>query len=198
MIYKIRYNSPVALTFSIICTVVFVMNVITYGAIEPYFSLAPSFNYESVKQYFTLFSYILGHAFKTSDGSIYYDHLLGNLTFVLLLGPILEEKYGSIELLQMIIVTALLTAIINIVFFDTGIVGASGIVFMFIILSSFTNMKKGGIPLTFILIMILYIGKEVINSFSPSNISHYGHIAGGIIGSLFGFSFKPKNNERDK
>jgi len=41
--------------------------------------------------------------------------------------------------------------------------GASGVVFMFILLSSFVNFKKGRIPITFILVVIIYLGGEVMN-----------------------------------
>lgn len=156
--------------------------------LQPLFSLSSTFDAGSLLDYLSLFLYVLGHAYKDAEGQLYVEHILGNLMFVLLLGPIIEEKYGSRNLLIMIVFTALITAIFNILFFSSGIVGASGIVFMLIILASFTNMERGGIPLTFILVMVLFIGKEVMNSFQQDNISQFGHIIGGICGSLFGFS----------
>ena len=106
----------------------------------------------------------------------------------LLIGPLLEEKYGSKKILSMILVTAAITGIINNVFFNTGLLGASGIVFMFIILSSFTQLKEKEIPITFIIIVILYLGKEIMNGIlSPDNISQMAHLIGGLCGSGFGF-----------
>jgi uncharacterized membrane protein YdcZ (DUF606 family) len=61
---------------------------------------------------------------------------------------------------------------------------------MMILLASFTNFNKGEIPLTFILVLILYVGRELINSFKSDNISEFAHIVGGFCGSLFGF-FRP-------
>ena len=51
-------------------------------------------------------------------------------------------------------------------------------------------------PVTFILILLLYLGQEVMNIFRQDNISQFGHIAGGLIGALFGFSgwMAPKAN----
>ena len=175
----IRYNSPVVLTFSILSTIVYFLNEAMAQSLTPLFSLSPIFDFSSVSNYFSLFLYVVGH------GSV--DHLLGNMSFILLLGPILEEKYGSKNLLIMLLFTALATAILNLLFFNTGILGASGIVFMFILLVSFTNNKQGSVPLTFILILILYIGKEIYNGFQTDNVSQFGHIVGGICGSLFGF-----------
>lgn len=180
---KVSYNSPVMLTFAIICTIVYLMNTMTNQALNAIFALSPNFYFNSVSSYLSLLLYIFGHA----DA----NHLLGNMMFILLLGPIMEEKYGSRQLIIMIIVTAFVTGVFNILLFSTGILGASGIVFMLIILVSFTNVEKGKIPLTFILILFLYIGKEIAALFENDNISQFAHVFGGICGSVFGFlSFK--------
>ncbi len=184
---RIHYNSPVVLTFSIIATVVFGINYLIDQQLTPLFSVSPIFDFKAVSDYLSLFLYVLGHA--------NIDHLLGNMALLLLIGPILEEKYGSKALLFMIISTAVVTGIVNIIIFNTGLWGASGIVFMFIILVSFTNAKKGGIPLTFILILLLYVGREVVSSLQEDNISQFAHILGGIIGSLFGFVVKTKQDK---
>ena len=88
----------------------------------------------------------------------------------------------------MIILTALITGIINVSFYSTGLLGASGIVFMLILLVSFTNNTGGGIPLTFILVAILFVGKELMHSFNNDQISQSAHIIGGLCGSVFGFT----------
>jgi membrane associated rhomboid family serine protease len=102
----------------------------------------------------------------------------------------LESSYGSRSLLLMIAVTALVTGALNALFFRTALLGASGVVFMMILLASFTNFTEGEIPLTFILVLALYLGREIFNSFSANNVSEFAHIAGGVCGSLFGF-FRP-------
>jgi hypothetical protein len=92
----------------------------------------------------------------------------------------------------MIVITAMITGILNVLFFRTALMGASGVVFMMILLASFTNFNKGEIPLTFILVLVLYLGRELFNAFSANNISEFAHIAGGFCGSLCGF-FRPPN-----
>ena len=42
----------------------------------------------------------------------------------------------------------------NILFFSTGLLGASGLVFMMIILVSASDLKRGEIPITMILAML--------------------------------------------
>jgi membrane associated rhomboid family serine protease len=176
----IRYNSPVILSFALICTAIYFLNVASGDAVMPYLVVGTSISASSPASILTLFSHILGH--------VSLEHLLGNMTFVLLVGPIIEEKYGSFNTLVMILATALITGLLNIFFFNTGLVGASGIVFMLILLASFTNVESGQIPLTFILVALLFIGKEVIQSLNADQVSQFAHIIGGVCGSIFGFS----------
>lgn len=180
---RISYNSPVILTFALICTAVFFLDSFTGGTVMPYFAVGTQL-YATPSSVFSLFSHVIGH------GSM--EHLLGNLTFILLLGPIVEEKYGGGRTILMIVLTALVTGIINVMFFSTGLLGASGIVFMLILLVSFTNMKDGKIPLTFILVALLFIGKEVLQSMQADHVSQAAHIIGGFCGSIFGFTTRKR------
>lgn len=177
---KIRYNSPVILTFSIVCAGVLLLNQFFGGSlIKAFFVCYPHMDLTDPATYLRLFTHAIGH----KD----WAHLIGNFSFILLIGPILEEKYGSKRLLVMMIVAAGITGILNSFFFPTGLLGASGIVFMFIILGSFTNFKSGDIPLTFILVILLFLTKEIVDAFQHDNISQFAHIMGGICGSVFGF-----------
>ena len=138
----------------------------------------------SFRDIMTLFTHICGHA--------NWAHLISNFTLILVVGPMLEVNYGSKQLLLMIVITALVTGILNAVLFRSALMGASGVVFMMILLSSFTNFSRGEIPLTFILVLILYMGVQIIESFYTDNISQFAHIAGGLCGSFFGFFHPPK------
>ena len=106
----------------------------------------------------------------------------------------LEEKYGAKKLLLVIVTTALATALVNYLFFPTiGICGASGVVFAFILLISFTNFKDGEIPITFILVALIYIGQQVYQGlFMKDNISNMAHIVGGVVGAIFGYTLGRK------
>ncbi len=122
-----------------------------------------------------------------------WGHYAGNMMLMLLVGPGLEEKFGSLAILVMIMVTAFLTAVINSIAFGGASIGASGIVFMMIVLSSYTKAKIGELPLTFIAVFIFYVGNEFIVALQPDNISHFAHIMGGLSGAVFGLIFsKPR------
>ena len=188
---KLRYNSPVILTFSLICLLVLFVPMLrpffpdgSSGAFGHFFYVDKGFN--TVLDYLTLITYVFGHADEA--------HLMGNLTFILLLGPIAEEKYGGASLGWMIIVTAIVTAMVHLFMLPgTALLGASGIVFMLIILVSFTNVHRGQIPVTFVLVAILFIGKEVLASMESDNISQLAHIIGGVCGGIFGYTIgKPR------
>ena len=91
---------------------------------------------------------------------------------------------------------ALITGILNNVLFpNVALCGASGIVFMLIVLSSVTSVKSGKLPLTLVLVLIIYLGAEVYNAIMVTDsISQFTHIIGGICGSIFGL-FSDKNKK---
>ena len=132
------------------------------------------------------FGHVLGHAG--------WQHYIGNMSYILLLGPMLEEKYGARRLLGVIALTALITGLVNFFFFPhVAICGASGVVFAFILMTSFTSFKKGEIPITFILVAIVYLGQQVYDGlFVKDNISNMAHIVGGIVGAVSGYMMRKK------
>lgn len=178
---RISFNSPVILWFAIICLVVLIIQYIsgdsaTYVAFSVYRSslLDPM-------TYIRFFGHALGHADL--------EHYMGNMMYLLIVGPLLEEKYGSKSIILVMVVTALVTGVFNFIFCpDVATLGASGIVFAFILLSSLTCMKEGEIPLTFIVVAILYLGEQVLEAaFVESNISNVSHIVGGLCGCVLGY-----------
>lgn len=185
---KLRYNAPVVLTFTLISTLVLILQEYTPLDVMQFFWVEPRVEFDRPLWYFRLFSHVIGHGSPNPETGSWegWEHLVGNFSFILLLGPILEEKYGSRDLLLMMFVTALLTGILQIVFFSSILLGASGIVFMLILLSSITN-SRGGIPLTFVLVAALFLGKEIVQSFAADQVSQFAHIIGGIMGAAFGF-----------
>ena len=174
---RITYNAPVVLTFTIAAVVVFLIN----SAIPEtgvWFRAYPVLR--GAPTYVGLVSFILGHAS--------WEHLLGNFMLILLIGPLLEERYGSLKLLAMILVTALVTGLVNLAVSNTVLLGASGIVFMMILLASMANVRGGEIPLTFIAVAVIYLGGEIVKSFrADDHVSHMAHLIGGAVGALFGF-----------
>ncbi len=179
---RIRYNAPVTLTFTLFAAAVLVVSqTIVPGIILSFFSTPVPFRTNAFVDYVRLFTHVLGHE--------NIQHFIGNFTMILLLGPILESVYGSGFLLLSILITALATGLANALLFpNVVLLGASGVVFMMIMLASITNFSKGEVPLTFILVMIVYLGGQVWDALTKQdNISQFSHIIGGLVGSILGF-----------
>jgi len=178
---KVTFNAPFTLVFTIAALVVFVLFQHAPSPPMP-FVLPGEFMWKDPVWYASLVGYTLGHA--------NLEHLLGNFSIILMLGPILEEAYGTKKLFLMVTITGISTAIFHMFFWDYGLMGASGIVFMFIVLSSLINIKGKELPLTFILVVVLFLGKEIYNAFGTDTVSQFAHIAGGVTGVIFGYFHK--------
>lgn len=179
--FKVSFNSPVILSFTIICAITLLLNWITKGYTNTHFFSVYRSSWMSPLTYVRLFGHIVGHADL--------NHFVGNIMLILVVGPMLEEKYGSSNIVFVILSTALATGIAHLIFVPRySLLGASSVVFAFIMLSSFTCIKEKEIPLTFILVALLYIGEQVYQGlFVQSNISNLSHILGGLVGSGLGY-----------
>ena len=166
---RIQYNAPVVLTFSLLSLAALLLGIAT--------------GEQSTWLLFCVYrSPLLGHAG--------YGHFISNIMLLLVVGPPLEEKYGSRRLLVCIAITALVSGLVQVLLFPgAALLGASGIVFMMIVLSSLAGMREGAIPLTLILVVILYLGGEVVDAVAAQDsVSQLTHIVGGLCGAALGFA----------
>lgn len=183
---KIEYNSPVTLTFSLIALLAVILDGMTGGrtthAIFCVYRSAAS----DPLTYLRLFTHVFGHA----D----YQHFIGTIALVLVLGPIVEEKYGRLRYSAMILITALVAGAAHMLISgDIALLGASGIVFMLIFAAAFTGRRTEKVPLTIVLIAILYLGGELVDGvFVQDDISQISHIIGGLCGIGAGALFRAR------
>lgn len=187
---RISFNAPAILTFALACVAVQGVNVLTQGASNRLLFSTYRSSLLSPLTWLRCVTHVLGHA----D----WGHLLNNMMLLLILGPMLEEKYGTKNLVFVMLATAIATAVLNMVFFpNVALLGASGIVFAMVLLSSITSTDGHTIPLTFILVAVLYIGQQVYEGlFVADNISQLGHIVGGLVGTVLGFVMNRNNMSR--
>lgn len=178
---KIQYNSPTILTFALLSLLAVLLDQWTSGWTTSHLFCVFRSSLADPLTYPRFFLHVLGHAG--------WEHYFGNMLLMLVIGPPMEEKYGSRSLFWAIVITALVSGLVQFIFFPgTALLGASGIVFMLIVMSSLSGMKNGRIPLTLILVVIFYIGSEVIDGLLvKDNISNLTHIIGGICGGILGF-----------
>ena len=182
---RIQYNAPMILTYVVLSLFVLILNYATDGVSNALaFSVYRS-PFTDPLMYFRVFGHVMGHAG--------FSHFFDNIVIILLVGPMLEEKYGSKAIGVMMLVTAFVTGILFLAVSPHALLGGSGLVFMLILLSSFTNLQKGRIPLTLILAIFIFIGREfVMEATTQTNISHMTHIVGGICGAVFGYLFNKR------
>lgn len=179
--FKVSFNSPVVICFTAVCFAALVLGWLTKGwTTNAFFSVYHS-SLLSPLTYVRLIGHVFGHAG--------WEHFINNIMLLLIVGPLLEEKYGSSNLLFVILATALVTGIVNYVFFPhVQLLGASGVVFAFILLSPFTSVKEGSIPITLVLVAALYIGGQIYSGVATQdNVSHLTHIIGGCVGAGLGY-----------
>ena len=179
---KVTFNSPAVLGFVFASFIVLILGFVSGGNSNRLLFMTYRSSLRQPLTYLRFFTHILGH-----NG---WSHFIGNMSYILLLGPMLEEKYGSEKIFEIIGFTALVTGIVNFVFFpNVALCGASGVVFAFILLTSFTSFREGELPLTVILVAVIFIGQQIYEGlFLNSNVSNLSHIIGGLVGAVAGYS----------
>lgn len=187
---RLSFNSPVIITFVLICLIVFGLNSLTGGWANRNLFGVYGASLLNIGTYIRVFGHVLGHA--------NWPHYLGNMTLILVIGPMLEEKYGSANIVKLIFINAVVTGVFHMIFFPADIlVGASGIVFSFIMLSSFTKTDDDSIPITVILVAFIYFGQELYQSiFIRDNISQISHMLGGAVGLWAGYKLSTKKSSK--
>lgn len=180
MEFKIKFNSVLILSYFFISLFVLFLSKITKGKTDDLLFSSRRSSLINPLTYVRLVTHSLGHSG--------WRHFTNNFLYILLIGPMMEEKFGTINLLKMMVITSLVIGIFNFIFSKKGIIGASGVVFMLITLSSAVNITGGEIPLTLILICLFYVVNEIINGiFKKDNVSHVSHFIGAVCGIVFIF-----------
>ena len=184
---RITFNAPLVLGFALACLAATLLGQVTGNSSTRSLFSTYRTSFGDPLMYIRLFTHVLGHA----D----FSHLIGNMAYILLLGPGLEEKYGWKKLLAVVLVTAVITGVIHDLLFPyTALLGASGVVFAFILLTSFTEFREGEVPLTFILVAVIYLGQQVWDAVAVrDNVSNLSHIIGGLVGGGAGYLLNRKN-----
>lgn len=178
---KIVFNAPAVLTFAGLCFAVFLIDLLfAHKPRTALFSVYRS-SLADPLTYLRFFGHALGHK--------NWEHLMNNMLYILMLGPMLEEKYGTRTMIFLMAASAFITGLFAFVFLPgTASLGASGIVFAMILMSSFTGFEEGTVPLSFLLVAVLYIGQQITEMITVGgNIGYWSHIVGGAVGAALGY-----------
>ena len=190
IIDNIDYNSPVIINYILVCFVLYVLNKLTDGYINDICYL-PSNLIINPFALHRLLLYTLVH------GS--FEHLIGNMALLALTGPSVEKKYGGGIVLGLIAVNSVMIGLMQGVLVHQGVMGASSIVFMFLILSVFADTETKKIPLTIFIVAACYIGNELLGALTVDSVSQLSHIMGAVMGLIFGLLYrKVKDADKEK
>ena len=179
--FRVTLNAPAVLIFAGLCLIARILDRITGGNANQYVFSVYRWSLLDPLTWLRSVLHVFGHA----D----WDHLISNMMLILILGPMLEDKYGTKSIVIVMFITAFVTGLLHMLLFPgVALCGASGIAFCFILLSSITNAREGEIPLTFILVAALYIGQQIYQAlFFHDSVSQFAHILGGLVGTVLGF-----------
>ena len=174
------FNAPATLCFALVSLAALGLGTLTGGASSRLVFSVYRSSFLNPMTYVRLLCHVLGH---TS-----FSHYVSNIAFILALGPIVEERYGSLRLLLMFAITAIVSGLFHMFLGGNSmLMGASGIVYMLIFLASTAGARPGEIPLTLVGVAVLYLTQEILGGlFSADNISHLSHTVGGVCGAVMG------------
>ena len=189
---QLQYNSPVILTFFLLSLGALFLGQWTGGWTTKHLFCVYRGSLKDPLFYIRLFGHVLGHAS--------WDHFLNNMLLLLVIGPPMEEKYGSGPLLKGILPHGPISGASAVCALPRirALLGASGIVFMLIMLASLSGFS-GGIPVTMLLVAALYLGQQVYDIiFAHDNVANFMHIVGGVCGTAFGYVYAMLPRKRRK
>lgn len=179
--------APLTFTFAIASFLALVANALTRGQLHSLFSA-----------YFTAFSDPLMYARLLSKAFMHanFIHYLRNFSAILILGPIVERRFGSLRLLLMMAATSFITGIVHVSFTrDAMLMGASSITYMLIILACFVNVRERRVPIAALAVGLFYLAAEFWNALTLNdNIAHISHAIAVLCGLGFGYLMAGKAN----
>ena len=195
---KFHYDSPVMLSFALITLIIFVLDACALkGKLKDMWLLAPTaaggqfpFSFSDFPSILRLFIHVFGYSQS--------EVLICNLIFILLLGPQMEERYGSVIIGIMIFVSSLFSGVLNACFCKNAVCGAEPVVFMLILLWTMMQLSRSKISASAIAVIALFIAMLVSRKNPNGLVGVSVIVAGGLCGSLFAFLTSPKAHKAKK
>ncbi|MCR5764442.1 MAG: hypothetical protein K6G09_00540 [Treponema sp.] len=192
---KFNYDAPVTLTFTLLSVLLFVIDFIFLKErlnssifITPTVSGDFQFSFSSLNSYLRLFLYIFGR-----ESTLLF---FSRLVIITLLGPRMEERYGSAVIGIMILVSTFFTGVLFASCCKVSFNGSTPIVFMLILLDMLFHISKKTVSLSSALATALFIACLFINPNENGLVGILIVLAGGLCGSLFAFMASPKTRAR--
>lgn len=180
---RLTCNAPVMLTLTTLSVFIYLLDTyIIPGFVASYCSSPHSLT--DPNAFLRLFSYPFGHRS--------WVQLVTNYALLLLIGQILEKRYNALQLLSVIIVSVVLTGLINTFIQANPLVGSDGISVCMVLFISLSYVRKGELPLSLVVIVILFFIAEFDTLFNSDNLSRLSILTGAVLAVLYGLTLKPR------
>jgi membrane associated rhomboid family serine protease len=177
---RIEFNAPVTVCYALAAVAATILPVqgklAIHGPIRP---LEADF-------LLSLFTWTLAHGGMT--------HLLSNFVVILLTGPLLEDRFGSLRMLAVLVTASVMGGLAQCILNPR--VALIGTVFCLIMLTAMLAGRSGTIPLTVLLVAALYLGRELVGLFANDGISQTAHILGAALGMILGLVMRGNSSPR--
>ncbi|MBR5401865.1 MAG: rhomboid family intramembrane serine protease [Treponema sp.] len=195
---KFVYDAPVTLSFALVILLLFVLDKYVFkGSLSGQWLLSPTaeggvlpFAFSDFHSIARLFLHVFGY----TDAPF----LICNMIFVLLLGPAMEERYGSVIIGIMIFVAALFSGVLNACFCKVPACGAEPVVFMLVLLCTMMHLSRSKVSASSLAVIALFVCMQVMRKNLNGIIGVVIITAGGLCGSLFAFLTSPKARKAKK
>ncbi len=124
-----------------------------------------------------------------------------NIAILLLLGPRVEERYGSVLLILMFAISSFVAGILSAIFLPLSIYGLDGIAILLVLLTLFECANLKEISFNYIILLTLLLANSIVLSVQQNYYGILVHYLGSLCAGSFGFldySERKKKKPRKK
>jgi rhomboid protease GluP len=147
----VTFNCPITLAFLVVVFIVQLAFQTNFSDLfHNLFSVSKPFEWANSSSYLSLLLFVF-----SDDGK--WQNISNPLLLIVLIGPIVEERVGPIQLVVAGIATTLITSLLHAILFSSNLYGPTCLAYMLVFMASYVNVRKGHAPLSFILVLVLVV-----------------------------------------
>lgn len=179
---RLIVDSPVVLGFGFLCMLLYALDLIIPGDVQKMLGCPHAFQPYRPTHWVRTVTHVFAHSSL--------PHIKGNMGMLMLVGPSVENEFGSENLAKIMLAVAVSSWFAHVLAGRENSVqlGASGVVFALILLNSLVSATVGTVPLSFVITAIIWVSEELyLLFFGKDGVSHHAHLTGAIVGTLAGY-----------
>lgn len=179
----IIFNCPLTLIFVMSIFIVHLAYQTSFSSyVNEIFTLPSSFNWSDPRQYLRFLFYVFGDSGR-------WTRISEAIMLIVLLGPIVEERIGFLQLSIAVVGTAVINGVLHAFLFRSEAAGPTCIAYLLVFLASFVNFPRGRVPVSFLLVLIAVIvvsAEQWMQNFQQA----FPMITGSILGCCWAMAVR--------